>query len=47
MLHGAPNGKSERARKCARRENGSCDLAARAAILDNKIQFVHVDDMRG
>jgi nucleoside-diphosphate-sugar epimerase len=45
-FHGTPNGKSERAKKM--REQGTrlpCMLPRGQQYLDNKIQFIHVDDM--
>jgi len=45
-FRGTPNGKSERARKM--REKGTrlpCMLPTGQRYLDNKIQFIHVDDM--
>src|SRR5579864_7560877 len=45
-FHGTPNGKSDRAKKM--REKGTrlpCMLPRGQRYLDNKIQFIHVDDM--
>ena len=45
-FHGTPNGKSDRAKKM--RDKGTrlpCMLPRGQKYLDNKIQFIHVDDM--
>jgi len=45
-FHGTPNGKSERARKMkAAGKRLPCMLPRGQKYLDNKIQFIHVDDM--